>query len=82
MKTRLIRIGNSRGVRLPKPIIDQAGLMEDIDLEVRDGMIVIASQSVPRAGWAEAAKEMRKTEDDRSLEPFSFTKFDELEWEW
>ena len=82
MKTRLIQIGNSRGVRLPKPIIDQAGLTEEIDLEVRDGMIVIASQSVPRAGWAEAAKSMRKNQDDQPFEPFPSTKFEEMEWKW
>jgi antitoxin MazE len=82
MKTRLIQIGNSRGVRLPKLIIDQAGLTDEIDLEVRDGMIVIASPSAPRAGWAEAAKAMRMKGDDQPLEPFPATKFDETEWEW
>ncbi len=43
MKTRLVRIGNSRGVRLPKAIIAQAGLTEEVELRVRDGAVVIAN---------------------------------------
>ena len=42
MKTRLVRIGNSRGVRLPKAIIAQAGLTEEVELDVRDGTVIIA----------------------------------------
>jgi antitoxin MazE len=82
MKTRLIQIGNSRGIRLPKPLIAQAGLTEEIDLQVQDGAIVIASPSAPRAGWADAAKELRSIGDDQPLEPFPSTKFDETEWKW
>ncbi len=52
---RLIRIGHSRGIRLPKPLIEAAGLPEDVELEVCDGAIVIRPLDGPRAGWAEAA---------------------------
>ncbi|HJP32946.1 MAG: AbrB/MazE/SpoVT family DNA-binding domain-containing protein [Candidatus Latescibacteria bacterium] len=56
MKVRLIRIGNSKGVRLPKPLIDAVGLGEDVELEVRDGAILIAPvEGAPRDGWSEAA---------------------------
>jgi antitoxin MazE len=67
MKTRLIRIGNSRGVRLPKPLILQAGLTDDVELRVREGAIVIASAGRPRAGWAEAARLGHERGDDRPL---------------
>ena len=43
MKTRLVRIGNSRGVRIPKPLIEQAGLTDEVEMGVRDGAIVIAA---------------------------------------
>ncbi len=82
MKTRLIRIGNSRGVRLPKAIIEQAGLTEEVELDVRDGAIVIARAVRPRTGWADAAGEMHARDDDRLLDPPNFTHFDERDWKW
>jgi antitoxin MazE len=82
MKTRLVRIGNSRGVRLPKPLIEQAGLTDEVELDVRDGAIVIAPAAHPRSGWATAAKRMREHDDDRLLDPSTPTDFDEKEWEW
>jgi antitoxin MazE len=82
MKTRLIRIGNSRGVRLPKTIITQAGLTEEVELGVRDGAVVIARVTTTRSGWAAAAREMRQRDEDRLLAPPTPTRFDEEEWKW
>lgn len=82
MKTRLIRVGNSRGIRLPKPVIEEAGLREEVELRVRPGAIVIEPATGPRAGWAEAAKRMRARGEDRLLEPRATTRFDREEWEW
>jgi len=82
MKTRLVRIGNSRGVRLPKPLIAEAGLTEEVDLQVREGGILIAATASPRAGWAEAARRGHERGDDRPLIGGSSTRFDEEQWEW
>jgi len=82
MKTRLVRIGNSRGIRLPKPLIAQAGLTEEVELHVRDGAIVIERASMPRAGWAQAAIEMHERDEDRLVAPSTPTQFEEEEWEW
>lgn len=82
MKTRLVRIGNSRGIRLPKPLIVQAGLTDEVELHVRDGAIVIERASIPRAGWAQAAKQMHERDEDQLLEPPGSTRFEEEEWEW
>ncbi|MBM4338206.1 MAG: AbrB/MazE/SpoVT family DNA-binding domain-containing protein [Deltaproteobacteria bacterium] len=82
MKTRLVRIGNSRGVRLPKTIIEQAGLTDEVELGVRDGAIVIARTSSARAGWADAARQMRQRNEDRLLDVPIPTRFDEKEWQW
>jgi antitoxin MazE len=68
MKTRLVRIGNSRGVRLPKPLITEAGLTDEVEMRVQDGAIVIEPSSSPRSGWADAAKRMRQHNDDRLLD--------------
>ncbi len=82
MKARLVRIGNSRGVRLPKPLIAQAGLTDEVELRVRDGAIVIERASSPRAGWSEAAKEMHERDEDLLLDPLTPSRFDEKEWQW
>jgi antitoxin MazE len=50
MKARLVQIGNSRGIRLPKPLIEQAGLGEDVELVVRHGGILIEpADDAPRS---------------------------------
>ena len=82
MKTRLVAIGNSRGVRLPKPLILQAGLTEEVELRVRDGAIIISQAKSPRAGWSDAAKAMHRRGDDALLDPITPTCFDEKEWRW
>ena len=82
MKARLIRIGNSRGVRLPKPVIEEAGLTEDVDIRVKDGAVMITPAARPRAGWAEAARVANERGDDRSLDTPTPTRFDDEEWEW
>ncbi len=82
MKTRLIRIGNSRGVRLPKAIIAEAGLSEEVELNVRNGTVIIARTASARSGWADAARQMRERDGDLLLDPPIPTLFDEEEWEW
>jgi antitoxin MazE len=82
MKARLVRIGNSRGVRLPKAIIAQAGLTDEVELGVRDGAVVIARTSSARSGWADAARQMRQRDEDRLLDAPSPSHFDEKEWQW
>jgi len=54
MRARIVRIGNSKGIRLPKPIIEQAGITENVDIVVEDEKIIIRPISTPRAGWDEA----------------------------
>jgi len=55
MHASLVKIGNSRGVRLPKAVIEAAGLKDDLDLEVRDGAVIVRNAERIRSGWAEAA---------------------------
>ncbi len=82
MKARIVRVGNSRGVRIPKPLLDQAGLGEDVELHAEAGRIVIEAVRRPRAGWAEAAARMAARGDDALLDPPTATRFDAEEWEW
>ena len=54
MKVKLVRIGNSRGIRIPKAILEQCGLQEAAQLRVEKDCLVIAREHRPRQGWEEA----------------------------
>jgi antitoxin MazE len=82
MKAHLVRIGNSRGVRLPKPLIEQAGLADVVELTVEAGRIIVSRPPSRRAGWDEAAAELAARGDDHLLDPPTSTRFDAEEWEW
>lgn len=82
MKARLVRIGNSRGVRLPKALIKQAALGEEVDLEIRDDTIVISKTATARRGWAEAAAALALLTEDGLVDAPNSIRFDREEWEW
>jgi antitoxin MazE len=82
MRARLVRIGNSRGVRLPKPLIEEAGLSEEVEIRARQGSIVILPVAGVRSGWAEAARQLRTCNEDRLLDESTETRFDHREWSW
>ena len=82
MKTKIVRIGNSRGVRIPKPLLEQAGLENEVRLRLVEGGIVIEAVGPAREGWAEAARELHERAGDGLLEEGIPTDFDQAEWEW
>lgn len=82
MKSRIVQIGNSRGIRLPKVLIEEAQLEDEVELEAEPGRIVIRRGRRPRAGWAAAARRMREQNEDRLLDTTTPTRFDEKEWKW
>jgi antitoxin MazE len=82
MKARLVRIGNSRGIRLPKPLIEEAGLTDEVELRVREGAIVIVPSAGARAGWDEAAAKLASRGEDALLDDPRASRFDLEEWTW
>ena len=84
MKARVIRIGNSRGVRIPKTLLEQCGLRETVELEMENGHLVLRSSVAPRRGWDEAFRHMHRHGDDKLLdkESSSPTKWDKAERQW
>jgi antitoxin MazE len=83
MKTELVRIGNSRGIRIPKPIIEQCRLGDTVELHIEDDRLIISSQRKPRQGWEEAFRAAGSAEgDELLLESIPANKFDREEWEW
>jgi len=82
MKTKLVRIGNSRGVRIPKPLLEQAGLENEVLLRVVKDGIVIEPADKPRTGWGDAARILHERREDGLLDEITPTDFDETEWVW
>jgi antitoxin MazE len=84
IKTRLVKIGNSQGIRIPKVLLDQIGLTDDLELEVQDDHLVLRAVRRPRAGWAEQFQLMAARNDDRLLDPETRmgSTWDDEEWTW
>jgi antitoxin MazE len=85
MKATIIKIGNSRGLRIPKPILEQCGFENEVDMEIHNKELVISSAHKPRDGWGDAFKAMAKHGDDALIlkqVAESESTWDDEEWEW
>ncbi len=84
MKTRIIRIGNSQGIRIPKPLLDQSGLDEEVELELHQNRIVIRPGYRARYDWESQFEAMAEQGDDKPLngDTLTLSTWDEDEWEW
>ena len=83
-RARLVKMGKSRGIRLPQAFLDQAELDEEVELEVQDDQVVIRLVPRPRRGWEKQFDGMTARGDDRLLDSkaFSLTGWDEEKWVW
>ena len=84
METKLIKIGNSFGIRIPKSLILQYDLTTDIEIDPTENGILIKSKKKARAGWNEqiaAAIKDGHAPDDELLEGFTDEETG-TEWQW
>jgi antitoxin MazE len=83
IRTRLIKIGNSQGVRIPKAVLDQLAFSDTIELVVDGSQLVVRSSTHPRATWASQFTQMAANGDDQFLDSdLISTAWDESEWTW
>ena len=84
IRSRLIPIGNSQGFRVPKPLLEQAGITGEVEICVQNERIVIQPAHKAREGWDEAFASMAANGDDRLLDDvdYSLSDWDTTEWEW
>ena len=82
--TRLVKIGNSQGIRIPKALLDQVGLNGDVQVEVEADRLILRPVAQRRQGWEEQFERMARNGDDKLLdgEPLILTEWEEKEWEW
>ena len=81
---RIIPIGNSQGIRIPKPLLEQSGLGEEVEIEVRVNEIVIRAARRPRSGWDDAFTTMAARGDDAPVDDGwpAPSAWDDEEWQW
>lgn len=84
MKTRIVKIGNSQGIRIPKLLLERSNLPEEVELEAEDNRIIIRSHKQPRQDWESAYRAMAGRGDDELLDKDTLvqTQWDETEWQW
>lgn len=81
MKVDIIPVGNSRGIRIPKALLEQCGFDDTAELSLANGRLILCPTTEKRKGWDEAFQRMADCNDDRLLET-PIPSFDESEWTW
>ena len=83
MKAKIIKIGNSRGVRIPKPLLEQTGLTGEVELSAHQDQILIGPVRDPRGSWDAASARMSLAGEDWLLDGEApASEWDEGEWQW
>lgn len=83
IKTRLVKIGNSQGLRIPKLVLDQLNLSSDVELEVQGDHLIVRPSIHPRADWGAQFRQMAEHGDDQLLDVDApLTEWEATEWRW
>jgi antitoxin MazE len=84
MRASIVRIGNSRGIRIPKVVLEQTHLKDKVELEVHDQQILIRAVTKPRHDWERKFQLMADKGDDKLLdnEAVGLTSWDKDDWQW
>lgn len=81
--TKIIRIGNSKGIRIPKSVLEQTGMSDRVTLRVERGKLIVKAAENSRQGWTAAFKKGVKSAGQEMLIPDEVqNQWDEEEWEW
>jgi len=82
IRTRIVKIGNSQGVRIPKALLEQSGIFAEVEIEVQPDGLIIRPLQPARLGWEAAFATMSEQQDDRLLDAAPPTVWDQSEWSW
>ncbi len=67
MELSVINIGNSKGIRLSKTILEKYSISDKVELILEKGYIILKPKAEPRKGWDKAFKKMHENGDDQLL---------------
>jgi antitoxin MazE len=79
MRTHIVQIGNSKGLRIPKSVLTQLHLEGEVELEVAGDALVVRRARCPREGWE---RRFAKAGPQPMLDRETPTSFDESDWQW
>jgi len=82
VRAKIVPIGNSRGIRIPKVWLEQLGVADEVQMAIQDERLVITRPRHPRETWAAAFRAMAAAGDDALLEETLPTRWEGEEWEW
>ena len=84
MRARIVKIGNSQGIRIPKALLAQTDLRDEVEITVRRGSLVISAAAPARSGWDDAFRQMAEHGDDGLLDGDfpGAESFEEEDWQW
>ena len=82
IKTRIIKIGNSQGIRIPKTLLELSGIQTEVEIEVKGDHLTIRQIPQLRIGWDHAFMSMAEQQDDKLLDEANLSSWDQVEWEW
>ncbi|NCJ05613.1 AbrB/MazE/SpoVT family DNA-binding domain-containing protein [Synechococcales cyanobacterium C] len=82
IRTRIVKIGNSQGIRIPKLLLEQSGIHAEVEIEVQGDHLTIRTAPHLRAGWDTAFATMAEQHDDVLLDESNGTDWDQAEWDW
>ena len=84
MKTQLIKIGNSQGIRIPKSLVEQCNLKGELNIEVKENKLIIGAESNQRTGWDEEFKKAGSLKESALIDGdgMNLSEWDKNEWKW
>ena len=82
IRSKVVKIGNSRGIRIPRAVLEQAGLTDEVEMSVEGNRLIIQAARHPRQDWGKHFAAMAEQGDDRLGDEISLSSWDEEEWTW
>ena len=82
IRSKVVKIGNSRGIRIPRTVLEQAGLTDEVEMTVEGNKLIIQASRQTRQDWEERFIDMAIHNDDQLLDEVATPQWDEEEWTW
>ncbi len=82
IKGKVVKIGNSRGIRIPRALLEQAGLTDEVEMKVEGDQLIIHPVRKPREGWEAQFALMAANHDDQLIDEMIISEWDDEEWTW